>query len=314
MRVGLVVDSACDLPADYIHSHGIFVLPISIRINDKLFVDNRNETATRDFLSRNLLGKDNDAESVPYPVEDIARVFLEEVVPQYDYAICETVMRTRSPIFDNATEAEHIIRREYRAVREQQGQSGLFSMRIINSGNMFAGQGVLATHTIRLIRQEVEFKELRQRIEAMTGNIYAYCVAPDVYYLRERARKKGDNALSWTAAFMAKTLNVVPIICAHNEDTYPVAKVRGFGNGVQRLFEYAVSRIHEGLLEPTICISYAGDPAVVQAMPGFSELTKVAREYGVEVLVTVMSLTGAVNIGPGTLTLGLASPPHEFGG
>ncbi|MEX0730649.1 MAG: DegV family protein [Aquisalimonadaceae bacterium] len=314
MRVGLVVDSACDLPSDYIRSHGMFVLPISVRVNDELFVDSRDPQATLNFLTRDLLHRDSGAEAVPYPAEDIARVFLEEVVPQYDYAICLTITRARSRIFDNVIGAERIIRLESKAVREQLGEPGLFVMRVINTETLFTGQGVLAAHAIRLIRQQVEFDELYQRIEAMTANIFTYCVAPDTYYLREQAREHGDRSLSWATSLMARTLNVVPVICVHADAACLVARARSFDRGVQRVFAHAVSRLHEGLLEPTICISYAGNPIAVETMPGFAELSRVAREYGVEVLVTMMSLAGAVNTGPGTLTLGLASPSHEFSG
>ena len=36
MRIGIVVDSACDLPQSYLQRNNINLLPISVRIGDTL--------------------------------------------------------------------------------------------------------------------------------------------------------------------------------------------------------------------------------------------------------------------------------------
>ena len=43
MRIGLVVDSACDLPGDYLRRNGITILPITVRIGDAVLADHRDE-------------------------------------------------------------------------------------------------------------------------------------------------------------------------------------------------------------------------------------------------------------------------------
>ena len=50
MRIGLVVDSACDLPGDYLRRNGFTILPITVRIGDETREDHRDEAATLDFL------------------------------------------------------------------------------------------------------------------------------------------------------------------------------------------------------------------------------------------------------------------------
>ena len=41
MRIGLVVDSACDLPLQYLEQHEVSVLPITVRIGDETRSDRR---------------------------------------------------------------------------------------------------------------------------------------------------------------------------------------------------------------------------------------------------------------------------------
>src|SRR3546814_4826053 len=46
MRIGLVVDSACDLPKEFIERHDIEILPIAVRIDGTTEVDYRDQAAT----------------------------------------------------------------------------------------------------------------------------------------------------------------------------------------------------------------------------------------------------------------------------
>ena len=34
MRIGIVVDSACDLPREFLDQHGVLVMPITLRIGN----------------------------------------------------------------------------------------------------------------------------------------------------------------------------------------------------------------------------------------------------------------------------------------
>ncbi|MBW8808517.1 MAG: DegV family protein, partial [Lysobacter sp.] len=43
MRIGLVVDSACDLPLEYLQRNRIHLLPITVLIGQAVLADHRNE-------------------------------------------------------------------------------------------------------------------------------------------------------------------------------------------------------------------------------------------------------------------------------
>src|SRR3546814_11806258 len=49
MRIGLVVDSACDLPKEFIERHDIDILPIAVRIDGTTEGDYRDQAATPAF-------------------------------------------------------------------------------------------------------------------------------------------------------------------------------------------------------------------------------------------------------------------------
>ena len=88
--------------------------------------------------------------------------------------------------------------------------------------------------------------------------------------------------------------------------TAPVGKVKGFEPAVQKLFEFAISRIRAGLMTPTMCVSYGGELAELHQLPGYAQLQAECKNHGVELLETVMSLTGMINVGKGAMTLAFA--------
>lgn len=313
MRIGLVVDSTCDLPKSFIDENRIVILPISIRVDKDLLVDNREPEPALDFYRYHIGDKGHDAESIPFTTDQIKELFLNELVIDFDFVFCETVMRTRSPIFENATKASFGILSGYKPVRKAAGVDGPFSLRVIDSKNLFTGQGVLAAETLRLINSGMAPNDVRQQIEKLTEVTFAYGVPPDLYYIHSRAKKKGDKSVGWLSATLGSALDIKPVICAHNDDTQPVAKVRGWENAVHAVFRHVTKMVRSrALLSPYVCISYAGDPGVIQTLPGYAELEHAAQSHDVLVLSSVMGVTGGVNLGPGTLTVGVISQPHAF--
>src|SRR3546814_1064841 len=54
MRIGLVVDSACDLPAAYYRQHNISLLPVTIHIGEDSLTDLRDEQDTLQLLQTHI--------------------------------------------------------------------------------------------------------------------------------------------------------------------------------------------------------------------------------------------------------------------
>ncbi|MBV2194487.1 MAG: DegV family protein, partial [Azonexus sp.] len=115
MRIGIVVDSACDLPREFLDQHGVLIMPITLRIGDALIEDRRHPDETQAFYARHLDRKSEDfAESIPYSVSQIERLFLERLVLDYDYVFCLTITSTRSPIYEHAMQASRTILTKYK--------------------------------------------------------------------------------------------------------------------------------------------------------------------------------------------------------
>jgi fatty acid-binding protein DegV len=137
-------------------------------------------------------------------------------------------------------------------------------------------------------------------------------VPRDLYYLRARARKKGDRSVGLVSAALGTALDIKPILHANRGETGPVGKVKGFDAAAQKVLGFAAQRVKAGLLTPTMCLSYGGELDELRALPGYTQLRDTCRTHNIDVYESVMSLTGMVNVGKGALVVGFAAEPHKF--
>ncbi|WP_035052935.1 DegV family protein [Andreprevotia chitinilytica] len=305
MRIGVVTDSCCDLPRDFLDRHHIDILPITIRDDGNTFIDRRDPVATRQFYAQ--LGGDSEYISEPFSVEAIRQRFLDQLVVDFDYVFCLTVMSSRSKIFENASLAARAILTDYRPIREAAGHSRPFSLRVFDSNNLFPGQGLIVAEVARLAAEGASSSVIIATIEKLTQTTQAFLIPADLAQLRNQARRKGDKSVGFASYLLGSALDIKPIIRGFQGTTEPIGRVRGFEAGVQKLFDTALDELNKGLLAPTICISYGGDPKVVEAMPGYAALKQAATARRVQVYLCEMSTTAAVNIGVGGLALAFAS-------
>jgi DegV family protein with EDD domain len=311
MRIGIVVDSTCDLPAEYIASNDVVLLPITVRIGEAMLADHRDEEATLSFLQAHVAERGHEAETIPYSVEQIRDLFLGKLVVDYDHVFCLTVTKSRSPIHEHAVQASFAILNDYKPVRQAAGYNSPFALRVIDSQNLFAAQGIGVVEAVRMRKAGDSVQKIRERLEELALNTHGYMVPPDLYYLRNRARTKGDRSVSLFSAALGSALDIKPILHCHRGETSPVGKIKGFETAVQKLFDFTIERIKAGLMTPTLCISYGGELGELRALPGHARLRDACAANNIELFESVMSLTGMVNVGKGAVVVGFAAAPHK---
>lgn len=311
MRIGIVVDSACDLPAEFLRQHDITVLPIGVHLDGETLLDDRDAEVRQRFLDENLGARGHAAETEPYSAEQIRDLFLGRLVLDYDCVFCLTLAATRSTIHANASRASFAILKDYRPIRQDADVPGPFLMRVIDTGNLFAAQGVSAVEAVRLRAAGHGPGPMRERLEWIARHTYGYMLPRDLYYLRARAQKKGDRSVGWFSAALGTALDIKPLLRGHRGETAPVAKVRGFEHGAETMFRHAGQRVRAGLLTPTLCVSYGGDPAALATLPGYAELRETCAECEVELYESPMSVTGMIHVGTGAVSLGFAAEDYS---
>jgi DegV family protein with EDD domain len=311
MRIGIVVDSACDLPREFIERHRLVVLPIGVHLGGTTLLDDRDPETTQRYLAENLGARGHAAETEPCSVEQIRALFLDRLVIDYDCVFCLTIAASRSPIHAHASQAGYAVLKDYRPVRQAANVPGPFLLRVVDTENLFAAQGITAVEAVRLRDAGQAPGQIRERLEMLARQTYGYMLPRDLYYLRARAQKKGDRSVGWLSAALGTALDIKPILRGHRGETGAVAKVRGFEQGARALFDHAARRVRDGLLTPTLCVSYGGDLAELQDLPGYASLRQTCAEHAVELHEAPMSMTGMVNVGTGAVTLGFAAESDD---
>jgi DegV family protein with EDD domain len=313
MRIGIVVDSACDVPTDFIERENVTILPVTVQIGQAILADVRNEQATLNFLTGETAERAFEADTTPYTVQQVHDLFLSKLVLDYDYVFCITTTRSRSGIYDNAMQASYTILNDYKPVRAAAGNNIPFSLRVIDSQNVFAAVGVLAVEAARLRAAGEGAPKIRARLENLALYTQGYMVPPDLHYLRNRIKKRGDKSVSFFSAALGTALDIKPILHCNRGDTAPVAKVKGFEAAAEKLFNFASSQIRAGLMTPTMSLSYGGELEQMRALPGYDDLRLTCASYNIELFESVMGLSGMVNVGKGAVVVGFAAEARKFG-
>ena len=312
MRIGIVADSACDLPNAIIDRENVTILPVTIQIGQAVLADVRNEEATMNFLTGETAARAYEAESTPFTVQQVHDLFLSKLVHEYDYVFCITTTRTRSGIYDNAIQASYTILNDYKPIREQAGNNTPFALRVIDSQNVFAAVAVPVIEAARMRAAGDPPPKIRTQLEHLCNNTHGYMVPPDLHYLRNRIKKRGDKSVSFLSAALGTALDIKPVLHCNKGETAPVAKIKGLDTARAKLFDFAGKRVKAGLITPTLCLSYGGDLEEMRRMPGYERLREICADHNVEVFETFMGLSGMVNVGKGALVVGFAAEPHKF--
>lgn len=306
MRVGVIVDSSCDLPKSYFEHHNIQIIPMTIIGGDKPFFDYRDKEQTDKF---GIMVKKHKGtyDSQPPTKEEIEYYFLTKAIYEYEYVLFVTASSYRSKTYDNANAAIAKVLPKYRHLREKAGLSGNFQVRVIDSQSLLAGQGVVVSEIINCLYSGTNGLEVTEKALQIANHTQAYLVPHDLYYLYEKAQKKGDNSVTTLQYLIGSNLHIYPIIMCHQGHTKAACKVQGFKTAVQKLFNFVADEIPKGLLSSSICISYAGNRAKIKTLPGFAYLEKMAKDNGVTLLVSKMSMTAVANVGPDSICVAFAT-------
>lgn len=316
MKIGVVVDPSCDLPSSFFESGDVELMPTTIKIGDHSFEDHRDDAQTIKFHSdtkKRMKQKiETPVESSPFTSGQIEALFLEKLVHKYDHVFCVMATHARSDIYDHVMKASRSILVKYRQVRRDAGIGGQFAMTVINSGNIFAGTAVLTAEVVRMIKMGATPSVIESRINQLVPHTYCYLVPPDLVHIYKRASKRGDRSLSWTGFMLGSMLDIKPILRGHRDETGPVAKLRTFDTAVETMFANATRSMKTGLLTPSICLGYGGDPDDLRNLPGFLRLKEAAGQTGTTMHITPMSISGGVHTGPGCVSVAFVSDQHVF--
>jgi DegV family protein with EDD domain len=311
LKLGIVIDSAAEVPQSVLDNPHVRMLPVAIRIGDKRYLDERKPAASREFTNLLDLKVAQNCKSEPPGEPEIRKFLLENVATQFDHVFGLFVMSTRSPIYRSAFEAASRVITDSMPVRMRAGIKGPLLVECYDSQNLFSGYGVQVMEALRQFETEPMVASIRASLGNLAKSSYGYLAPGNLDYLLVRARARGDQSVGMLGQAAAKMLNILPVLRGFQGKTESVAKVRGVAAARQHVLNLARRELGRGLLAPFVCLAYSGDLADIEALPEYRSLVEEAKAKNVTVTLQEMAPTNSANTGAQSLSVGIIAQPHQ---
>ena len=294
----VLVDATCDVPETALQSGCVSLLPTCVELRSGKVLDNRNAAQTLAFYARMDAEGPRVGHSDAPEVDDIA-VLLRSLLAQGRPVLALLVSASRSQLPGRVHDALASVAADSTIPGEAA------SIKVLDSGNLFAGYGVQLIDLLEQLQNGLGWTSLLRLAHRNIQNTHAYMVPAGLDFIISNAQAKGERSVSLAARLAARIFNVTPILYAHQGATRRVGRRVGLNRAREVLFAKVRRMIRDNrLLSPHVVLSYAGHLADVDLMPGYQRLVTVAREWNVTVHLAMMSMTGAINVGPRALSVG----------
>ncbi|HRP86302.1 MAG TPA: DegV family protein [Gammaproteobacteria bacterium] len=304
MRIGLVVDASCDLPDSVLEANGIAILPSKLELDGRSWLDERDPEQTLMLYRRYIGDRAVAARSSACGASEICDIFLRDLVLDFDRVLVLTAGADFSDMFARATEASYAILQRYRERRQEEGQGGGFSVRVLDSGSICAGEAALLCRALQLLEEGRDgFEAVRRTLREEVARTTCLLVPGDTWYLRRRGLDGRGRGIGRVDHALAIISDVKPVTEVQGGRRRIVARARGFRAACAVALERATRAIGQGLGGGAVTLSFGGDPRVIRQMPAYQALESRAATARLDLHFAVMSATMGARLGPGALSV-----------
>jgi len=211
LRIGLVTDSAADLPSSIVKEYNITRIPMNIIFGERNFKIGKDITKD-DYYAKLKESKVIPTTSHPDPgeyIQSFQRLLDEE---NYDHIICVTITKNLSSTYSMVC----LIVKEFQE-----------KITLIDSGSASGGQGLLVLAIARMIREGIPLDNILKKVEALKRKI----ILVGCLYSLKNVYKSGRIKSLWLL-MVAKLFGIKPVFSMD------------FNGKIQRRFSALFFRIH----------------------------------------------------------------------
>ncbi|AEX85444.1 6-phosphogluconate dehydratase [Marinitoga sp. 1135] len=281
-KIGVVIDSGCDLPKDIAEKHNVRILPLRTFINGEEYEDG---TFSEEFLFEHL---DEDVKtSLPKP-EKIKETMENMINEGYKKILTFNISHGLSGSYNIFTMVSRELREKYPDVRIEN----------IDTLNISIGSGIIVYRALEYIEHGFSYDEILEKVKKDINNATVFYVIPTLKYLARGGR------IGKVSAAIGNFLDVKPIISVNEEGIYyTVAKVRNIRRAVNAMYEEFLKFVGERDFYAVVSITGKSEKAVSLQNMLFSKMR--ALENSLKVFMWDVSATLAVHTGPDLVGIGI---------
>ncbi|GGX59977.1 DegV family protein [Saccharospirillum salsuginis] len=306
MYLTLLTDATCDLPSSVITRFEAKVLPTILeplnRSDGTLWVDDRSHKHTQAVYHRMTESKDKPWRSLGGDTDAFILNLTDHWIYHSDSLQVITPAQAWSPTHQKLRESSFVVQPELDQRREAANLKGHYRVRLLDSGQLYAGYGLVMHETMDLHREhKVSIDKLRKPLDAFRKRVQMLYSCPDPGRLH-RLKDPRFETLGWLKQQQLR-LGGTPIFSLHDDQHNLIERAPR-----KQSVDHLLNRILEELEERRITyrvvnVSYAGPLAEVRTRPLFRKLHEVVLHQGGHVWLSTMSATSAVELGRGALSV-----------
>lgn len=291
--VRVVTDSTSDLPPDLARAHGIHVVPVLVLFGDTVYHDGV-DLKPREFYELLEKGKVHPHTNPP-PRMDFLDAY-RSLAPQKDVVSVHVSQKlSQTVVHARAAAAEGLP-----GFQKQRGEAERVTLRVVDSGSVSLGLGMLALFAARMARRGVEPDSIADRLEAMRERLHVLFVVDTLEYLARGGR------IGKARAVVGNLLGIKPILGVVEGEVAPVDKVRGGRAAHPRLIELFRDRVDPK--RPVVAsIAHAKAPVWADRLKRLLEKSFTVNE----VFIAEMGPVVVANAGPGTVGMAVFQPTED---
>ncbi len=303
-RTLMVVDAACDMPTSWLQRHRVVVVPVVIRCGVERLIDARDDGENLKFIQQQLVDRKLPRSSRPLSAIEIRDHLQMSMAPVVDNMLVLTFAAEGSKVHKNLSRAVQSLALIHNKVRHSVPNCASLNTRVIDAKTTLTGMGVLLAYAVHLRNRGLASAHIASSVEHFRDIVHTLMVPDELRYLRDNAKRK--DALPRWKYLLARLFNVKPLLYSGASQVRTISQIRGHDRAVERALVLVARHVELGLSVSTVCLSYAGDLVELQAMPAFAILSAECRRRRVELVSSVMSMTGSMKLGPRALCASFA--------
>ncbi|MBQ8430721.1 MAG: DegV family protein [Clostridia bacterium] len=269
MKIGISIDSACDLPKELIEKHNIHITPFYIMLGDKECVD--GEISQEDIFE--YVAKTGTLPKTAAISKDAFIEHFKAIAPGYEHIIHFTISTEMSSSHRNAVEAS----KEFNNVH------------VVDSANLSSGIALLVLSCVDKIKEGKDISTILKEIEEEKPKVQASFLVDTLKFLYKGGR---CNALS---TIFASILKIKPKILVTDGKMGVAKKYMGNING--SLIKYVEDTLN--ISNPNLKRAFCTHSSKMEIS---AKIVQMLKDYGFEEVYDCdASSTICSHCGPNTL-------------
>lgn len=222
MSYKIVVDSCCDLPAEYRKDPRFEVIPLILQIDDHTIIDD-DTFDQADFLAKVAASENCARTACPSP-----ELYMKSYVCDADDVYVVTLTSKLSGSYNSAILGRSLYFEEYDDNK---------NIHVVDSLSACCGEANIAFKIMELADSGMPFDEVVKEVEAYRDEMMTYFVLDSLETLRKNGRLTGVKAL------VATTLNIKPVCIGLKGEIVQKSQGIGIRKALVRMTELIASEI-----------------------------------------------------------------------